>query len=137
MERSTIIAVAVVAVIAAIIIFLVIYILTFHYMHHSYSSGSWINKNGDILIVRNLGPLSNSQFKICENNGENYNVLESTCKILTNPFSLPHRFSMYMFDNTDDKVKSTLVAKIDMVTGQLKLSKDGTSYGTFHRNSFQ
>lgn len=131
MQTSTIVAISVIVVVAAIIVFLVVYILTFHYMHHSYSSGSWVNKNGDILIVRNLGPLSNSQFKICENNGENYDVLESTCKILTNPFSLPHKFTMYILD--DPK----LTAKVDMVTGRLKLFKGDTSYGVFHRNSFQ
>jgi hypothetical protein len=131
MDRNIVIGIVVISLIAIIIVLLILYILTYHYMHHSYSSGSWINKQGDMLIVRNLGPLSNSQFKLCENNGEDYDVLESTCKILTNPFSLPHKFSMYILD------KPKLTAKVNMLTGRLKLYSGDTFYGTFYRNGFQ
>lgn len=116
-------------VIALLLLFIIIYILTFHYMHHSYSSGEWVNSDGDILMIRNLGPLSDSQFKLCQSSGEKYDVLESTCKILTNPISLPHKFTVYMLD------KPKLKAKIDMITGVLKLYSGGKFYGIFRRIS--
>ncbi len=116
-------------VVALLLAFIIIYILTFHYMHHSYSSGEWVNSGGDILMIRNLGPLSDSQFKLCESNGESYDVLESTCKILTNPISLPHKFMIYILD------KPKLKAKVNIITGTLKLYSGDKFYGIFRRIS--
>jgi hypothetical protein len=133
MKEQTVlyIAICIAIVLCLIILFLFIYISTFHYMHHSYSSGSWINKNGDMVIIRNLGPLAKSQLKICENTGENYNVLESTARIITNPFTTPHKFTMHILDNPK------LKAKVNMINGHLKLYSGDKFYGTYHRNGFQ
>ena len=133
MEENTqlFIGVLVATLLGTIVIFLFIYISTFHYLHHSYSSGSWINKNGDMVIIRNLGPLVKSQLKICENTGDTYNVLESTCRIITNPISAPHKFSMFILDNPN------LRAKVNMINGQLKLYSGDKFYGLYRRNSFQ
>lgn len=116
-------------VVLSMLVLLVIIILTMYYTHHGFSSGSWFNKNGDALIIRNKGVLGDSEMIIAEQNGEKYNILKYKCKMIVNPLSLPHKFTMYMLDDTK------LKAKINMFTGKLKLYNGDIYYGVFSKSN--
>jgi hypothetical protein len=121
--------IAIAIAILAILILVFASLLIFYYMHHGFSSGSWFNDKGDTLLIRNRGLLGNSEMLIAEQNGDKYNVLKYKCKMLVNPLSLPHRFTMYIFDDYP------LTAKIDMITGKLRLKGKDKDYGTFSKSN--
>jgi len=102
-----------------------------YYLHHGFSSGSWFNANGDTLLIRNRGLLGKSEMLIAEQDGSSYNVLKYKCRMLVNPLSLPHKFTMYIFDEVP------LTAKINMLTGKLDLFAKGKHYGTFSKSNIR
>lgn len=106
-------------------------ILIMYYLHHGFSSGSWFNENGDTLLIRNRGILGKSEMLIAEQDGDKYNVLKYKCRMLINPLSLPHQFTMYVLDEVP------LTAKIDMLTGKLELFAKGKHYGTFCKSNIR
>lgn len=104
-----------------------IYILVNYYLHYGFSSGNWYNKKGDVVVVRNRGILGKSQLKIGALDTDKYDVVDYKCRMLINPLSLPHKFTMYVLG--DDK----LTATINMLTGKMKLYKDGIFYDEFSK----
>ncbi len=123
------IAIPVIVAILAVLIFIFIFLLVMYYTHHGFSSGNWFNENGDALVIRNKGILSKSEMLIAEQNGDKYNVLKYKCRMLVNPLSLPHKFTMYILDDVP------LTANINMFTGKLNLYGKGKHYGTFSKSN--
>jgi len=116
-------------VVLAVLICIALVLMVTYYLHHGFSSGNWFNDKGDALIIRNRGVMGKSEMVIAEQNGDKYNVLKYKCRMLVNPFSLPHKYTMYVFDETP------LKAKIDMLTGKLKLYSGDTYYGSFSKSN--
>lgn len=117
-----------IAILIALVLLFVL-ILSMYYTHHGFSSGNWVNDKGDAIVIRNRGLLGDSEIIIAEQDGDRYNVLKYKCKMLVNPLSLPHKFTMYVFDEVP------LTAKINMTTGKLDLFSKDKYYGTFSKSN--
>jgi hypothetical protein len=115
--------------ILSVLIVLFLFILSIYYTHHGFSSGNWFNDEGDALVIRNRGLLDKSEMLIAEQSGDKYNVLKYKCRMLVNPIALPHKFTLYIYDDM------LLRAEINMLTGKLNLFKNGKHYGTFSKSN--
>lgn len=116
-------------IVIAFMVAAVIFVLTFYYLHHGFSSGSWFNKKGDVVVIRNTGILGDSQLKIAARNGSTYDMVKYNCKMFINPLSPPHKFTLYI--RGEDKLK----AVINMINGKMKLYKDGKFYDEFAKSN--
>jgi len=123
------IGVVVSVVVVCLLFIMLMYVLTTYYLHHGFSSGNWFNKKGDVLVVRNRGVLGNSQLKIGARDDGNYDVVKYNCRMLINPLSMPHKFTMYI------RGSDNMHAVINMLTGKMKLYKDGVFYDEFAKSN--
>lgn len=128
MDKLTI-GIVVGVVVVAIMLAILIFILTFYYLHYGFSSGNWFNKKGDVVVIRNAGILGDSQLKVAARNGSEYDVVKYNCKMFINPFSPPHKFTIYI--RGEDKLQ----AAVNMLTGKMKLYKDGKFYDEFAKSN--
>jgi hypothetical protein len=121
--------VVVAILIVLLIVLMILYFMYTYYVHHNYSSGSWVNKKGDIIMIRNRGVLGESQIKIGENKDGTYDVLKSKCRAIINPLARPYQFTLYLLDNPN------LKAKLNILKGELQLYSGKKFYGTYYRNN--
>lgn len=123
----------VIIVILIILLFLIVFIfLSFVYFsYYEYSSGVWIDTNGNFIIINNNGIIEKSKivFSILKDDNE-YDTTESSDTFYINPFFpvLFHKFSAYY---------GSLVLRYDMVSGTLEIKEKNNNieYGTFYKNA--
>lgn len=128
MNKSTI-GVIVAVIVISLLLLVLVYTLTTYYLHYGFSSGNWVNRKGDIVVIRNKGILGNSQLKIGAKMNDAYDIVKYNCRMFINPFSLPHKFTMYM------KGEDNLHATINMLTGKMRLYKDNIFYDEFVKSN--
>lgn len=126
---------AVIGLIGISMIFLIIVLILSisiynYYIHHSYISGKWINNDGDILLIRNLGKSKQSEICIGTiNENGNYDLMTLKTKINTSYFTSPFNIK-FKTKNKDMNLKF----KVNMVKGLLTLYKDNKKYGQFYKS---
>ena len=119
-----------IVIIIVLIFIIILLLLTFmfyiYFSYYKYSSGSWIDTDGNAIVINNNGILEDSNI-LFYLDGQS-DATKATERMYINPFFplLFHKFSAYFGD---------LFLKFDMVSGTLEIKEKNVVYGTFYKNS--